>query len=67
MHAKKINPALSEKRCLFLSRCYADSAYDNRVSPRKLETLYNLAKARAKLKLKEVVDVEDAKETVQLL
>jgi DNA replicative helicase MCM subunit Mcm2 (Cdc46/Mcm family) len=32
---------------------------------RKLETLHNLAKARARLKLKDVVDPEDAKETVQ--
>ena len=47
-----------------LGRCYADLAYDNKVSPRKLETLHNLAKARAKLKLKDVVDAEDAKETV---
>ena len=48
-----------------LNRCYADLAYDNKVSPRKLESLYNLAKARAKLKLKDVVDAEDAKETVE--
>ena len=65
MHAKKINPVLSEEAMSILNRCYADLAYDNKVSPRKLETLYNLAKARAKLKLKDVVDAEDAKETVQ--
>lgn len=64
MHAKKINPALSEIAMSILNRCYADLAYDNKVSPRKLETLYNLAKARAKLKLKDIVDAEDAKETV---
>ena len=64
MHAKKINPALSEIAMSILNRCYADLAYYNKVSPRKLESLYNLARARAKLKLKEVVDAEDAKETV---
>ena len=64
MHAKKINPELSEEAMSILGRCYADLAYDNKVSPRKLETLHNLARARAKLKLKDVVDVEDAKETV---
>ena len=64
MHAKKINPELSDEARSILNRCYADLAYDNKVSPRRLETLYNLVKARAKLKLKEVVDVEDAKETV---
>ena len=65
MHAKKINPMLSDEARSILNRCYADLAYDNKVSPRRLETLYNLAKARAKLKLKDVVDAEDAKETVQ--
>ena len=65
MHGKKINPVLSEEAMSILGRCYADLAYDNKVSPRKLETLYNLAKARTKLKLKDVVDAEDAKETVQ--
>ena len=64
LHAKKINPALSEEAMSILGRCYADLAFDNKVSPRKLETLYNLAKARAKLKLKDIVDAEDAKETV---
>jgi DNA replicative helicase MCM subunit Mcm2 (Cdc46/Mcm family) len=64
MHAKKINPELSEEAMSILGRCYADLAYDNKASPRRLETLYNLAKARTKLKLKEIVDVDDAKETV---
>ena len=64
MHAKKNNPQLSEEAMSILGRCYADLAYDNKVSPRKFETLHNLARARAKLKLKDVVDVEDAKETV---
>ncbi len=64
MHAKKMNPVLSEVAMSILGRCYADLAYDNKVSPRKLETLHNLAKSRAKLKLKDIVDRDDAKETV---
>ncbi len=64
MYAKQMNPVLSEEAVSILGRCYADLAYDNKVSPRKLESLYNLVKARAKLKLKEIVDAEDAKETV---
>jgi replicative DNA helicase Mcm len=65
MHAKKISPKLSEEAMSILNHCYADLAYRNRVSPRRLETLYNLAIARAKLKIKETVDIEDASETVE--
>jgi DNA replicative helicase MCM subunit Mcm2 (Cdc46/Mcm family) len=48
-----------------LNQCYADLAANNRVSPRRLETLYNLTVARAKLKIKETADIEDASETVE--
>jgi DNA replicative helicase MCM subunit Mcm2 (Cdc46/Mcm family) len=65
MHAKTYNPRLSDDAMSILNKCYAELAHRNRVSPRRLETLYNLAIARAKLKLKETVDIEDAIETVE--
>jgi DNA replicative helicase MCM subunit Mcm2 (Cdc46/Mcm family) len=67
MHAKIHNPKLSDEAMSILNKCYADlgSEDKNKISPRKLKTLYNLARARAKLKLKEVVDIDDAIETVQ--
>jgi replicative DNA helicase Mcm len=64
MFAKTFNPKISDEAMSILNKCYADLASTNRISKRKLQTLYNLAIARAKLKLKDLVDEADARETV---
>jgi replicative DNA helicase Mcm len=64
LHAKRLNPALSEEAKTMLNEYWVKIA-GNHGSPRILETLFRLAKARARLKLKQVVDAEDARETMQ--
>jgi replicative DNA helicase Mcm len=65
MYAKtKINPVLSEESKTMLNEYWIQLA-GKFGSPRILETLFRLAKARARLKLKKIVEPEEARETMQ--
>jgi len=64
LHAKQYKPKVSEEARHMLNEWFALFEYTNRISKRPFETLYNLAFARAKLKFKDVVDIDDAKETI---
>jgi replicative DNA helicase Mcm len=64
LYSKRFNPLLNEEAKAMLTEYWIDIA-GRFGSPRILETLFRLAKATARLKLKHVVDAEDAKETMQ--
>jgi MoxR-like ATPase len=66
IYAKQLipNPKLSDEAKSMLNDYWINLA-ENFGSPRILETLFRLAKSRARLKLKQVVDAEDARETMQ--
>jgi replicative DNA helicase Mcm len=64
LYSKRFNPILNEEAKAMLNEYWIDLA-KRFGSPRILETLFRLAKATARLKLKHVVDAEDAKETMQ--
>jgi hypothetical protein len=64
MYAKQFNPKFSEIANSMLSEYYV-SIGKNFGSRRIRETIFKLAKEIARLKFKEEVDVEDAKETMQ--
>ena len=60
-YAKTIQPVLSDEARFMLKEFYKTVNATGFGSPRVLNTLNNLAKAVARLKLKNVVDEEDAK------
>ena len=60
-YAKKIEPILSDEARFMLKEFYKTVNATGFGSPRVLNTLNNLAKAVARLKLKNIVDEEDAK------
>jgi DNA replicative helicase MCM subunit Mcm2 (Cdc46/Mcm family) len=64
IYARQFNPRLSEEAKSMLTEYWANLA-ENFGSPRILETLFRLAKARSRLKLKQMVDADDAIETMQ--
>jgi DNA replicative helicase MCM subunit Mcm2 (Cdc46/Mcm family) len=66
-YAKSINPVIkvSDEAKSILNETYVKIAVRGIGTPRVRDTLYRLAKARTRLKLKGVVDVNDARETVQ--
>jgi hypothetical protein len=64
IYARQFNPRLSDEAKSMLSEYWANLA-ENFGSPRILETLFRLAKARSRLKLKQMVDADDAIETMQ--
>jgi replicative DNA helicase Mcm len=64
MYAKRINPKVSDEAKIMLNEYYIKISI-NFGSYRIRETLYRLTKAIARLKLKEIADAEDAKETMQ--
>jgi MCM2/3/5 family protein/minichromosome maintenance replisome factor len=64
MYAKRINPKMSDEAKIMLNEYYIKISI-NFGSHRIRETLYRLAKAIARLKLKEIADAEDAKETME--
>jgi replicative DNA helicase Mcm len=64
MLSKQLNPTLSKEAKMMLAEYYIKIAKRSG-SPRVLETLYRIAKAIARLKIKDVVDAEDAKETMR--
>jgi DNA replicative helicase MCM subunit Mcm2 (Cdc46/Mcm family) len=64
IRATHFNPRLSDEAKSMLSEYWANLA-ENFGSPRILEALFRLAKARSRLKLKQIVDADDAIETMQ--
>jgi replicative DNA helicase Mcm len=64
LYAKRLNPVLSEEAKTMLNEYWVKIA-GNYGSPRILETLFRLAKALARLKLKHEVDADDARETME--
>ncbi len=65
MYAKRLNPILTDEAKVMLNEYWIELVTRKFGSPRILETLQRLAKARARLKLKKIVDAEDARETMQ--
>ena len=63
--AKQFNPILTEEARDMLTDFYKEIRKKNFGSPRVLKTLRKLAKAIARLKLKNIVDEEDAKEAMR--
>jgi DNA replicative helicase MCM subunit Mcm2 (Cdc46/Mcm family) len=64
-YSKTLNPRVTDAAKVMLNEYYIKVAKDFG-SPRLLKTLYKLTKARAALKLKNLADEEDARETMQL-
>ena len=65
MYAKqKFDPEITPEAESMISEYYVKVAANSPISSRALETIYNLTIARAKLKLKDQVDSNDAKETI---
>lgn len=64
-YAKQFNPILTDEARTMLKEFYKKININNFGSPRVLITLFRLAKAIARLKLKEIVDETDAKETME--
>ena len=62
MYARRINPGLSEEAKEMLNEYYIELATNHHVSPRVQETLFRLAKAMARLMLRNIVDVDVARE-----
>jgi hypothetical protein len=66
MYAKtKFNPVITDEARAMLNEYWIELATRKIGSPRIQETLHRLAKARARLNLKKIVDAEDARETMQ--
>ena len=65
-YAKRFDPVFNDEAKSMLNEYFI--ALSNTVfgTHRKLETLFKLARATARLKLKEIVDVDDARETMEL-
>jgi replicative DNA helicase Mcm len=64
LYSKRFNPILNDEARAMLTEYWVDLA-GRFGSPRILETLFRLAKAVTRLKLKKVVDAEDARFTMQ--
>lgn len=67
LYAKQhYNPTLSEEAKSICVEAYVQmSNYNTAVSPRRIDTLFNLAKARARILLKKVADGDDARAVVE--
>ncbi|MGD1838590.1 MAG: AAA family ATPase [Nitrososphaeraceae archaeon] len=63
-YAKQFNPILKEEARIMLTEFYKEISIRDFGSPRILITLFKLAKAISRLKLKNIVDENDAKETM---
>jgi DNA replicative helicase MCM subunit Mcm2 (Cdc46/Mcm family) len=64
LYSKQFDPYISSEAKFMLSEYYVRIARGFG-SPRMLETLYRIARAISRLKLKKIVDTEDAKETME--
>jgi len=69
LYCKRFDPKFSREARHMIVQYYASimtsSDNNNQASPRLLETLNNLCRAVARLKQKDTIDVEDAKEVIQ--
>ncbi len=65
LNCKRLQPKISDEARSILNEYYIGMTQFNSISPRVHESLFNLTRARAKLKLKKIADAEDAKETLQ--
>jgi len=65
LYCKKFQPKISDEAKSILNEYYIGMTQFNSVSPRVRESLFNLTRARAKVKFKNIADAEDAKETVR--
>jgi MoxR-like ATPase len=69
LYCKRFNPQFSREARLMVVQYYANimSSQDdkNRTSPRLLETLNNLCRAIARLKLKNTIEVDDVREAIE--
>jgi replicative DNA helicase Mcm len=64
--AKCLNPILSDEAKIVLTEYFVSMRLRNpTISPRRQKTLFNLARARARLQLKEVADLDDAKAVIE--
>ncbi|NOJ32969.1 MAG: hypothetical protein DA329_12610, partial [Candidatus Nitrosocosmicus sp.] len=64
-HAKRLDPKFTDEVLAMLKNYFVDICSNEFVSYRRFDTLIRISKARARLKLKEFVDREDAVETMQ--
>ena len=64
-YAREINPILNEGALIMLNNCFEKIRINKFGSNRVLITLHKLSKAIARLKLKEIVDEDDANETME--
>lgn len=64
-YAKQFTPILTEEARIMLKEFYKRISTKGFGSPRVMITLFKLAKAIARLKLKEIVDEKDASETME--
>ncbi len=64
-YARQLNPVITEDAEIMLSNFYIEVKIKGFGSDRVLPTLHKLSKAVARLKLKEIVDEEDAKEAME--
>jgi replicative DNA helicase Mcm len=64
-YARQLKPILSEEATIMLEEFYINVKINGFGSDRVLPTLHKLTKAVARLKLKEIVDEEDAKEVME--
>jgi replicative DNA helicase Mcm len=66
-YSKRFNPIFTDESKSILNEYYFDISKMRSpfITPRRRESLYRLARAIARIKLKDVVDVNDAKEAVE--
>jgi replicative DNA helicase Mcm len=64
-YARQLKPIINEEATIMLEEFYIDVKIKGFGSDRVLPTLHKLTKAVARLKLKEIVDEEDAKEVME--
>lgn len=63
-YAKRINPKILDEAKFMLVEFFANLSFKGFGTNRVLETLFRISKAIARLKLKEIVDSQDARETI---
>jgi len=64
-YAKRLDPVFTSEACIMLDQFFVSLIINRTGSYRVRETLYKLAKAISRLKLKTEVDVDDAMETME--
>ena len=64
-YVKRLNPIINDEAKIMLTEFFVELSINDIGSNRVLDALFRLAKANARLKIKEFVDEEDAKEIIQ--